>query len=161
MWLEAFSEEFVGNDPGLRESVHAFSDLHVEVAMVDFGSQVVCLHEIFWDKAGWYSHIFISVHRCFQVEILNVGAAVFGTRRGKDTVPKDFAGDHIGSPSGDFARVSYQIAANGDADSVGVGFLGSVVGDDPGIGYCAVGGYVLDLVMREVEHCIGTLSDVG
>jgi hypothetical protein len=36
MMRQLFLDEFVGQDAGLRQSVHSFADIHVNVAIKDF-----------------------------------------------------------------------------------------------------------------------------
>jgi hypothetical protein len=41
MMFQSFLEEFVGQDAGLRQSIHSFADLHVNVAIEDFFSKLI------------------------------------------------------------------------------------------------------------------------
>jgi hypothetical protein len=71
-------------------------------------------------------HVLIVVHWGAEVEIFDVHGHELGTRGGDDTVEEELGGGEAGRFGADFTRVVDAVAADGEADTVGLGFLGLV-----------------------------------
>lgn len=87
VWTQAFAQQAVGKNAGLGKAIHTLANFHVYVTFVDFGAQVVLIKNRVGNEMGSHAHIFVSVERSFEVEIFDVGAAVFRGGRGEHTVP--------------------------------------------------------------------------
>jgi uncharacterized protein YaaQ len=48
MWLESFGEQLIRNNSNLRESIHASTDFHVDVAIVGNVVEVVGVDNFLW-----------------------------------------------------------------------------------------------------------------
>jgi hypothetical protein len=51
----------VHHTPGLGESVHSFSYLHVDKSILGFSSEVVMVDNIIWEKVEGHSHVLIPI----------------------------------------------------------------------------------------------------
>jgi hypothetical protein len=60
---KVFGEALMGDESGLFEPVHAFSNFDVDPSVGgDYVKQVVLLYDFVGDDADWQSHVFISSH---------------------------------------------------------------------------------------------------
>jgi hypothetical protein len=89
MMCQSFLEEFVGQDAGLRQSIHSFADLHVNTAITikDFLSKLIMINYVIGYKCNRYLHVFNLIKGCLEVHVFDVGtgkACVFGA---VDTIP--------------------------------------------------------------------------
>ena len=66
------SEAVVGNDSGLHEAGHAFSDLEVDPAFQGKCEKVVLHDDLVRDGVEGQTHVIVAVHGCIIIEIFNV-----------------------------------------------------------------------------------------
>jgi hypothetical protein len=62
----------VGDDAGLRETIHAFADLNANVAVVDEWQEVVLVDDFLGDDVDKYAHVFVALRFGIEIKILNV-----------------------------------------------------------------------------------------
>jgi hypothetical protein len=79
-------------------------------------------------------HVFVAVHGCVQVEILDVGGHEFCTGCGDDTVEETLGCGEVCGFGADIAFVVNTVAADSEADTTLVGFVGFVGSYDLQVG---------------------------
>ena len=139
MGREVGKEGVIGEAAGLREAVHAATDLGVDITVVHKGAEVVVLKDVLGDVRDLDPHVLIVVHRGAEVEIFDVHRHELGARGGDDTVEEELGGGKARRFGADFTRVIDAVAADGEADTTGLGFLGSVRDNEAKVGGCAAG----------------------
>ena len=78
-------------------------------------------------------HVLVSVKRGAKVKVFDVDTHILRIGRAEDAVSQDFGRGEVCGACGEFAGVGDEVATGGDADSVGVGFLGAVVNHNPDV----------------------------
>ena len=116
-------EAVVGKYAGLGKAIHAFGDLHHDHVVVDEGGKSILFDYIAWDPFDGDPHVLVLRHGGAEIKIFDVYVHVFCVGGGDDAVEMEFDGGKVGSGSGDFAGVDNFVAANGESDSVHVGFV--------------------------------------
>ena len=104
---------------------------------------------------GRDAHVLVLVEPCGEVEQFEICGEVAGVGGANDTVPQYFGCDQVGGASGEFAGVIDEVTADGDADSIGVFLLWSIVNNNTGIGNGPVRGDVLDIPVVQEENSVG------
>ena len=77
---EELDETIIGEAPGLGQAVYALSNLDVDMTVVNKLGEVILEHDGIGNNTDWDSHVgvvVLLVHRCFQVEVLQVGGHKF------------------------------------------------------------------------------------
>ena len=72
-------ELIFGEYARLWKAVHAMAYFSVDFAFVDDGVKIVRVKYFQWDEVDWDEHIFIVVHRCPKIIVLDVKAQPTGT----------------------------------------------------------------------------------
>lgn len=137
---EALLEELVGQNTSLGEAIHCSSDLHVNKTVFGFSSEIILIDDVGRDDLKRDAHVFVSVEWCSEVEQFEICGEVAGVGGANDTVPEYFGSDQVSGASGEFTGVIDEVTTNGDADSIGVFLLRSVVNNNASIGYGSVRG---------------------
>ena len=159
MRCQVLDEAVVGDAAGLGKAVHAFPNFDVDVSIVDKGGEVVLGHDGVGDDGDWDAHVgvVLGLHRRVQVEILEVAGHEAGVLCGDDAVQDGLDGGEIGRFGADVAVVVDAVAADGEADAVGVAFFGAVGGNDSEVRRFDVFWHFGD---RDEEHGVGAGSHV-
>ena len=63
----------------LWKAIHAAVYFGIDFAFVDNGVKIVKVNDFQWDEVDWDEHIFIVVHRCPKITVLDVKAQPMGT----------------------------------------------------------------------------------
>ena len=93
---QSFFEELVGDDSGLREAVHSFSNFDIDPSFfVDKVSEVVLYDDFFGDDVKSEAHVFWIGHRSVQVEVCQVDAEEHGSRCTDGGVDEEFGGEKV------------------------------------------------------------------
>jgi hypothetical protein len=95
------------------------------------------------------------VHGSAEVEIFDVHRDELGARGGDDTVEEKLSGGKAGRFGADVSGVVDSVAANGEADTAGLGFLGAVRDDKAQVRGFAAGGHGSD---GDEEEGVGTFG---
>ena len=80
MLAKTFFEESGGKNAGLGQSIHAFVDADVDVAVVDLVKELVLLYDFFRDQIETDFHIFGFLHGSGEIEIFNISHNHSGAR---------------------------------------------------------------------------------
>ena len=72
-------ELLFGEYARLWKAIHAVVYFGVEFAFVYDGAKIVKVNDFQWDEVDWDEHIFIVVHRCPKIIVLDVKAQPMGT----------------------------------------------------------------------------------
>ena len=157
MVAEPFSEEFVGQDSRLGESIHAAYDCTVDKTVVDLFSQTILINKFLWEDFDWHAHVLMAFEWCSEVEVFGICTCVFCTLGADDTVPHEFDSGEVCCACCKFVWVVNEVASCCDAYSVGVFFLGSVVYDNSCIGNCAICWDAFDFILCKKSDGISAL----
>ena len=117
----------------MGEAIHSGADFGKELFVFDERAKVVFIHDVVWDGPFWNVKIFVLTgvsKGCDKVEIGKVETEKGGTRGGEHTVEKKLGGGEISCGCICFAIIVDEVATDGEADTVGVSLLGTVVGAD-------------------------------
>ena len=88
--------ELVGDDAGLREAVHAFSNFDIDPSLfVDQVPEVVFYDDFFGDDFESEAHVFWIGHRSVQVEVGQVDAEEHGARCADGGVDEEFGCEKV------------------------------------------------------------------
>lgn len=155
---EMFDEPIVGNFAGLWEAIHAFTNLDVNVAIVDFVREVVLVHDCFGYEVDWDAHVLVLCHGSFEVEVLDVGSEELGVWGRKNAVKEDFGRCEICSFGADVAVVDNSVAPDGESNAFLDCFVGFVGGNNAQVGGFATSGNVRDV---DEVHGVGACRHVG
>jgi hypothetical protein len=93
------------------------------------GAEVVVLKAASGDVGNFDPHVLKVVGWSAEVEIFDVHHHELGAWGGDDTVEEKLGSGEASRLGADFAGVADMVTANGEADMMGLGFLGSF-GDD-------------------------------
>ena len=66
------------------------TNLHVDKTIEDFLKEALMCDDVIGEKRQWHLHILISIERCFEIHILDVGATELGSRGANHAIPHDF-----------------------------------------------------------------------
>ena len=77
---EMQSEAVVGNDAGLIEAGHDFSDLEVDPAVRGKCKMIVLHDDLIRDEVKGQAHVLVAVHGCIIIEHFNVYHQELGAR---------------------------------------------------------------------------------
>ena len=153
VWDQMSTELFIGQDGGLFESVHSFSDFDETVAC---GVEVGLSEAIFLDDLGglvttMHLHVLEDRHGGSEEKIFNVAGTVASAAMGigDDAVDVQFG---VGDSNrwGTYVLIGVQsITADCHADAVDFGFSWSYGTDVSGVGDFAIG---RDLGWQNEEH---------
>ena len=61
------------------------------------------------EEVEWYSHVFVPVERCTEVEILDINSHESCIFSAENTVPNDLGGREVHCSSCELMRVIYEI----------------------------------------------------
>jgi hypothetical protein len=104
---QSLFEELVGNDAGLGEAVHAFSNFDIYPSLfVDQVPEVVFYNNLFGDDLESEAHVFQIGHRCVQVKVGQVNDEEHSAWCADGGVDEEFGGEKV---RGGGARVSGKI----------------------------------------------------
>jgi len=104
---QSLFEELVGNDAGLGEAIHSFSNFNVYPSFfVDQVLEVVFYDDFFRDDVESEAHVFRIGHRSVKVEVGQVNAKEHGARCADGGVDEEFGSEKV---RGGGARVSGKI----------------------------------------------------
>jgi hypothetical protein len=81
-FCEVLSPLVVGDDAGLRETIHAFVDLDVNVGIVDERQEVVLVDDFLGDDVNRHAYVFVALHFGVEIKILDVKTHEFCVGRG-------------------------------------------------------------------------------
>jgi len=78
----------MGDLAHLREPIHALSDFHIDMAIVDKGMQLVVVHDVRREDCHWDAHVSVvgRLHGGSKVEIFEITHHALGTGGGNDAV---------------------------------------------------------------------------
>ena len=86
----------VGDDAGLREAVHSFSNFDIDPSFfVDQVSEVVFYDDFFGDDFESEAHVFSIGHQSVQVEVCQVDAKEHGSQCTDGGVDEEFGGEKV------------------------------------------------------------------
>ena len=151
-------EAVVGEYAGLGKAIHAFGDLHHDHVVVDEGGKSILFDYIAGDPFDGDPHVLVLRHGGVEIKFFNVYVHVFCVGGGDDAVEMEFDGGKVGSGSGDFAGVDDFVAADGESDSVLVGFVWLKGCDDAEVGGNSALGF---FGMFNETHGVGPRGGVG
>jgi len=114
MWFEVFDELVICN---FKLSPTFLFNFHVDMSFVDERSQFVFIEDCFGYDCEWYSHVFVFVHRCVQVKILQVECGEFGASCGQDAIYHYFYSGNVGCFCAGLVRMVDEISTNSESDS--------------------------------------------
>jgi hypothetical protein len=104
---QSLFEELVGNDAGLGEAVHSFSNFNVDPSFViDQVPEVVFYDDFFRDDVESEAHVFRIGHWSVEVEVGQVNIEEHGAWCADGGVDEEFGGEKVRSGG---ARVSGKI----------------------------------------------------
>jgi hypothetical protein len=153
-----FAEAVVGQLAGLQEAVHAFANLGIYVAVIDFRFEVIEGDDLGRQHEGRDADVFVHFKVATQEEILEVDRHEFGLGRAEGAVEEQFGGNDVGGFCGDAAMLFNFVSAGGPTDATGVRFFGAISADDAYVG----GAFVLgDLIAVNKEEGVGACRHVG
>jgi hypothetical protein len=104
---KVLDKSIVGNEPSLRQAVHALADFNKDGAIVNKGGKLVLLPDTGRNGPDKEVHVLVALHGRVQVVVGNVKAGVGGIRRQEHAVDNQLGGDDIGSGSTDIAGIFY------------------------------------------------------
>ena len=76
-------------------SINAPSNFDPHTAFVYLFEQVIFFDDVLWEDADWHFHVFITVHGCAQVNVLNVKTHIFCIFCSQHTVPQYFGRGNV------------------------------------------------------------------
>ena len=138
--------------------------LRVDVAIFHHGIQVVELHEFRGYHIDWDSHLFVPVKGGAQIKVFDISACVSCPWGGNYAVPHDLGRSEVGRLGGQFIGIVDEVAAGGDANSVGIVLLRVVVDNDACICDDAVGwnvGFLIEVHELDGVRPFGVLVSLG
>jgi len=126
----------IGDLAHLREPIHAPSDFHIDMAIVDKGMQLIVVHDVRQEDYHWDAHVSIvgRLHGGSNVEIFAITHPASGTRGGNDAAEKQFGGGEVSGFSADIAGIFNMVAANGPSHTMWDGFFRLVCTDNAEVG---------------------------
>ena len=132
---QSLFEELVGNDAGLREAVHAFSNFDIDPSLfVDQVSEVVFNNDFFGDDFESETHVFWIGHRSVQVEVGQVDAEEHGARCADGGVDEEFGGEKVCSGGARVSGKIDEIPADRQSSAIDLFFLQADVAADATVG---------------------------
>lgn len=146
---KVFDKAFICKLAGLREALHAFLDSNKSMSIMGEAHKLVLFHDAIGNGPERDAHVFVLVHSSVEVEVGDVNAAVGGVVSGEGAVDDKFGSSRVCSGRADVARVVDEVAANGEADTVGSGFLRADIDNNAEVGGFAIGREII--VFDEVD----------
>jgi hypothetical protein len=172
--LEELDKCHIGDFSGLFEAIHAAIDLKVKITVsVEVSMGRVMVEDHSGDKGAVNAHELRCMEPMAKVEIRQVDGAGSASRGRKDCIDTEFESSEVTGVGGSFSDVVEAIAANGEANAVGIGFLRTKIGDNTEIGDLAIEGYIAFVYEaesvtargkadgREAEHEARKLAGAG
>ncbi len=106
MGKEQVLEVFIGNAAGLRETVHAFADFHIDVVIVDKVVELVVFHDLVGNGQDGDAHVGVigRWHGCAKVKVFEVTHHALRAWCGDDAIEKEFRSDYVGSLGADIPK---------------------------------------------------------
>ena len=123
MGSKTFDKLVIGDLASLGKAVHALTDFKVDESIVNKFGDVIHIPDAFGNKFDGDAHVFVSSHRCFEVEITEINEHETAIRRGDDTVEQAFSSSEISSACGGDTRIVDAVAASGETDTPRLGLL--------------------------------------
>jgi hypothetical protein len=80
----------VGQDASLCQSIHALSDFHHNVSIVDERQQFVLIHDAGGNILNWDVHVFEDVHWGVQIKVFDVNCEQASVGRGHNAIEQRF-----------------------------------------------------------------------
>ena len=139
-WCKAFDELVVCNDTSLGEAIHAASNFDVDKTVVDQVVQAILLDDFVRQEVDGEAHVFVSVHGCAEVVVLEVNEDLAGPRGRDSAVDDQFGGGEIRGVGADVEGIIDEVATDGETGPFWFGFLGAVIANDAAVGDRAVRG---------------------
>ena len=133
----------VGNESSLMEAVHSLLEINVHVSVVHERKDILLLDDFFRYCVNGQAHLFVPFHWGVQAEIFDVARHELGIQRVDDNVEEELGGSHVRVWRADIARIVNEVSANGEADVMLLGLLGTDGGDDAAVGDLAPNGYLI------------------
>jgi hypothetical protein len=116
---ESLLEELVGDDAGLGEAIHPFSNFDIDPSFViDQVAEVVFDGDFFGDDVESEAHVFRFGHRSVEVEVGEVNAEEHGSRGADGGVDEEFGSEEIRSRSALIAGKVNEVTANSESSAV-------------------------------------------
>ncbi len=115
--------------------------------------------DVIWKEPEGHLHALVSIEWGFEVQVFDVRATKFGSHGTDHTVPRIFCRDHVGCMCSEFIRIIDEVATNGDAHLIWAVLLGAVVDDNSCVREGTVFRDAPDIIMCEIENCIGANCD--
>ena len=140
------------------KAVHAFSNFDIDIAVVNFGIQVITAHDVRGNIVNADAHVFKLIHGGVEIEIFDVGCAKFGVGSRDDAVEKAFDSSEVRSLRVYVTGIFNSIATHCEANAFGDCFAWTVFCYDSGLGSFFVCGY---LVMSDPEESVGAAVGVS
>lgn len=142
----------IGNAAGLGKAIHAFVDLHIDIAIANKGTKVVLVKNGLGDEGYWDHHVLWAGEDGVQVEVLDVHAHEHGVGSGDNAVENEFGCGETSRLGTDISWVVDEVATNSPADPAWLSFLGSVGNDVPEVSSLAA---LWDLVVSDELDGVG------
>ena len=137
------AELFVGENAGLFEAVHAFSNFQIEVSFgVEMGiGESVFSYDLGCDIATMDAHVLVDFHVGGEEKIFEVSGAVSSTifGIGDGAVEMEFGVNNANGRRTNILKGIETVTADGHANAARFGFAGSHGADKVGIGDFATG----------------------
>jgi len=132
---QSLFEELVGDDAGLGEAVHAFSNFDIDPSVVvDQVPDVVFDDDLVRDDLESEAHVFRIGHRSVEVEVGQVNAEEHGARCADGGVDEEFGGEKVRSGGALVAGKVDDITADRQASAMDLFLLRVDVADDATVG---------------------------
>lgn len=113
--------------PACGETLDGLLAFNVDIPIFLFIVQIVLLDDVLGKWTEWDMHIFKVVKGCSEVEIFDIDAHILGFGCAENTIPKDLGRGQIGGACCELPWVCNKVASYGDAGTVGIRFLGTMI----------------------------------
>ena len=127
----------VGKFSCLDETVEAFVDLEIDVAVVDEGFEVVLVDDGLWDEFDRDTHVFGSCHEGVEVEVGDVKCGITCFCGGDGAIEVTFDGWHVDGWCAGGASVIVIVVGDGETNAVHFSLKWFERGDDADVADCA------------------------
>ncbi len=132
---QSLFEELVGNDAGLGEAIHAFTNLDIDPSViVDQVPEVVFFDDLVRDEFESEAHVFRIIHWRVEVEVGQVNAQEYRARCADCGVDEEFGGEKVRSGGALVAGKVDEIAADRHASAMDLFLVRADVADDAPVG---------------------------
>jgi hypothetical protein len=135
LFEQSLFEEWIGNDAGLGEAVHAFSTFDIETSVVvDQVPEVAFDDDLVRDDLESEAHVFRISHRSVEVVVGQVNAEEHGAWCADGGVDEEFGGEKVCSGGALVAGRVDEITADHQASAMDLFLLRGDVADDATVG---------------------------